>query len=722
MRKNRLRSADGWTHWQELAHVTALIGIGLVAPVFQVIFEAPDFFVAHRAEVVDFIGIAIFCLILQPCALVFPIFLTRALSPRLARIGFYSVLLLLFALTVLVILNRFVIFEQFGALVAVIVAVLALRLYQDLKSFRSLLTLLSPAVVLMPVIFALVFLPIGRVEGTAGRMLARPINAHHPATIVILLDELPMVALLTPAGSVNSEAFPNFYRLQQRAHWFRNTTTVAGYTHIAIPAILTGMVPTFERRKFPRFLDYPINLFTLARDSYAVTAFEQVTQLCPPALCEKRAYEESRGERMVRLLLEVFDLELRIALPSSSYLQVSNVIGALKYRVASSISEHADKIVMNEDTRGFVHVPEWEDDKKLFMTLIGSLRPGAEAQLYFLHVTFPHVPYEYFPSGRSYFSDTSMLSVTSFVETMPSDPGLALVYQQRFLAQLQFTDRLLGVLLDKLDGLGLLKESLLVVSADHGTSFEPGNPTRSFTTDNAAQLALVPLFIKLPGQSQPVLHEEPVQTIDILPTLLHQMGIQSVTPMDGHDLFGNVALPPERKFFSLNMAYTANAETLASAYDIRRFSSLQADRFGEELESLYDFGLHPELVDRPLDEVRRLEEPHFEIQIRSPARLEHVSKARGAKVPGLIHGDIVGPSDATGRLEVALVLNGKVRGMALSTPLRGGRAEFEGLVADTGFKEGKNSFQGIPVGIAGDRDLARIFGGKPSAAAAGVSK
>ena len=55
-------------------------------------------------------------------------------------------------------------------------------------------------------------------------------------------------------------------------------------------------------------------------------------------------------------------------------------------------------------------------------------------------------------------------------------------YWQRHLLQLGFTDRLLGRLVTRLRRAGLYDRSLLVVTADHGASFRPGDNRRSFRT------------------------------------------------------------------------------------------------------------------------------------------------------------------------------------------------------------------------------------------------
>lgn len=57
---------------------------------------------------------------------------------------------------------------------------------------------------------------------------------------VVIMDELPLYALLDDSGNINAERFPAFARLQREATWFPNATAAANYTDQAVPAILAS--------------------------------------------------------------------------------------------------------------------------------------------------------------------------------------------------------------------------------------------------------------------------------------------------------------------------------------------------------------------------------------------------------------------------------------------------------------------------------------------------
>src|SRR4030095_7048444 len=66
---------------------------------------------------------------------------------------------------------------------------------------------------------------------------------------------------------------------------------------------------------------------------------------------------------------------------------------------------------------------------------------------------------------------------------------------------------------------GLYDKALIIVTGDHGVSFRPGRPFKGVDRDNLAEIMAVPLFVKLPGQQDPVVSDRNVQSIDIVPTI-----------------------------------------------------------------------------------------------------------------------------------------------------------------------------------------------------------
>ena len=79
----------------------------------------------------------------------------------------------------------------------------------------------------------------------------------------------------------------------------------------------------------------------------------------------------------------------------------------------------------------------------------------------------------------------------------------------------------------------------MVVLADHGVSFVPGGNARLVDRDNIADIARVPLFVKLPGQRAGRVDTRAARTIDVLPTIADVLGVRLPWRVDGRSLLAN---------------------------------------------------------------------------------------------------------------------------------------------------------------------------------------
>jgi arylsulfatase A-like enzyme len=95
-------------------------------------------------------------------------------------------------------------------------------------------------------------------------------------------------------------------------------------------------------------------------------------------------------------------------------------------------------------------------------------------------------------------------------------------------------DRDVGRLLSELDALGLAESTIVVVTADHGEEFlEHGDLGHARTLFD--EILRVPLLIRAPGIAPRVV-DDPVELIDVAPTLLARMGLPADPRMRGADL------------------------------------------------------------------------------------------------------------------------------------------------------------------------------------------
>lgn len=112
-------------------------------------------------------------------------------------------------------------------------------------------------------------------------------NADAGTSVVwLVLDELPLYALLKTDGTINAVRYPGFAKLAATSTWYRNTLATAQRTTEALPAMLTGKWPTI--RDYPVLADHPVNLFTLTQSHKKLDVYQSITSLCPKGVCPNR--------------------------------------------------------------------------------------------------------------------------------------------------------------------------------------------------------------------------------------------------------------------------------------------------------------------------------------------------------------------------------------------------------------------------------------------------
>jgi membrane-anchored protein YejM (alkaline phosphatase superfamily) len=133
--------------------------------------------------------------------------------------------------------------------------------------------------------------------------------------------------------------------------------------------------------------------------------------------------------------------------------------------------------------------------------LVGSFIEGISASdqqptLYFLHTLLPHQPWVLLPSGQR---NSSLAPLPGALREVPlTDEWELAQNQQRHLLQVGFIDRLVGRVVARLKETGLYDRALVVITSDHGVAFMAGEPNRTLSLKNVAEIMRVPLFIKFP--------------------------------------------------------------------------------------------------------------------------------------------------------------------------------------------------------------------------------
>lgn len=530
-------------------------------------------------------------------------------------------------------------------------------LYARFAAVQSLLTVLAVA----PAAFLALFLlssPVRTLVFGTGPEPRVHASSSQTAVVVVVFDEISTVSLLDEDGDIDAERYPSFAELARGSTWFRNAATVDAWTVHAVPAMLTGLYS--EHGRLPVFSEHPDNLFTLLGGSHRLEVFESLTQLCPRALCPD-VVRRPFPQRMSSLLSDVGVLyphlvlprDLRERLPS-----VSNTWGAF---LESS----------HERTRRRISA---------FDAFLASLDGGRRPLLAFAHVMLPHPPWEFLPSGRRYEGgDLPGLQSGGW----GTDGYLVEQARQRYLLQLGFADRLLGRLLDRLRSVGLYDRALVIVAADHGVSFRPGERRRAFRNANLDEVAFAPLFVKRPGDRPGRVVDEPVQTIDVLPTIADVLEVEVPWKAEGTSLFDgrgeDVFL-----FVGDRERFTADPQELIARRDesLRR----QADALAS---GLYGFGPNPELIGQSV------ERPAVQPPGEARAELDQAEELRSVDlrshvIPARLTGTISGGEG--GRRDLAVALGGRIVAVG-RTYFSAGEERFSILVPESALRQGRNGVE-----------------------------
>ena len=483
---------------------------------------------------------------------------------------------------------------------------------------------------------------------------------RHPPVVVLVLDEFPADDLLRPDGSIDEERFPNFAELASISTWFPNGHTIYDSTFKAVPSILDGRQP--RQRTAADIRSHKPNAFHLMdRLGYEVFKVESASALCPPDICPT-----GRTRRP----------------------------GVLR-RLAGA----------GRPAR--------------FHRWVGSIRRRPRPAFYFQHALMPHEPWLYLPSGRQ--SRPAGNDPVPGINQVPGfdDPGLSVHNHLRHLLQVGYTDRQIGELLGRLKRTGLLEDALVIVTADHGYSFEVGVKSRRLLDKgNVEEIAPVPMFVKAPGQMEPEVDAALVRNIDLLATIADLLDTRLFYKQDGRSAFSEevrerqVLELPTRDFGQIVRIGVPELERRRARLR-RRWARLfgtgaQSELlFGDPWAMAYRIGPHRDLLDRRVAALRVRSAGPVTARVANAPLLDDVT-GDAEVFPTRITGPLRGLARDDHR-DLALALNGRIRAVGRSFDLYLKRREFFSLqVPETALRRGANRVELFEV--RPDGSLARLYG------------
>ena len=664
--------ATGITVAQTL-HIFALSALAVAQPLFDVVSREPTFFVARNTTATDLAGLLVAVCIALPTLLVLIVSLLARLSTAAANAAHAVILAVLGGAMLMPLLKQL---EALGALASISLALLlagfAVLAYRRHGVVRSFLTALSFAVIVVPAAFLMDTEVRGAVVRTDAVFPSARVSKAPPIVFVVF-DEFPITSLMDRDREIDSERYPNFARLAATATWYRNASTVSSQTTWAVPAIASGIYPV-EPNAVPTRRYFPNNLFTMLAESYQMTVFGRFLQLCPANRC---AYDLEVHDSLDALIADLGIVYLHIISPDSLAAQLPPIVGDWR--------AFAARRRFRDEQQGERRRNERSAEFDRFLETMTAEREG---WLHFLHTLTPHMPFEYVPSGHRYRAK----SYQGHREGghglfQQSDPWLPVVLQQRHLLQVGFVDRLIGQLLDRLEALGIYDAALIIITADHGASFQQGMPRRSLTPGTRADVMLVPLIIKYPGQSTGYISDENVETVDIVPTIASVLSTTTPYDVDGRSLLDSTRPQRTHKVFVQRNAARTRIEE-HEAYPDDRYASLKSKLVHFE-SGLYALGLHASIVGRPLSSLSVHMGTESVIRLENPAAFDNVDIDSNI-LPLFVRGVMM--EGAAVRVSVAVAVNGIVVATTQSY-LEQGEWVLASMIPEDALKAGTNDLQ-----------------------------
>ncbi|HVF04513.1 MAG TPA: sulfatase-like hydrolase/transferase [Frankiaceae bacterium] len=526
-------------------HVFVLSALAIAQPLWELLGRNAEFFVARRADRTEILAVALLVLLVPPLVTIAVIEVSGLVSKRLRSV-LHALAVAGFALLLFLrVLSRAI---GDPALLTVAIALVAAAgvtaYYLTTRGARRVLTALGP----LPLVFLALFVT------TAGmRPLVFPEDGgdgvavrfeRRPPVVFLVLDEFPLRGLLKRDLTIDEERVPNIAAFAKASTWYRKTTSVHEVSEMAVPAILAGV--RSPKKQVPIAANFPVNLFsTFTGGGYEVRASEVLTRLCTPRTCTVPEVRPPLKQRVKSQLKDLGIVYGHQVLPPDLATQALPDI-SLTWGGFGNAGDGADP---KQPTQGGIPANGARGDlgqpqEPRLEQFLGTLTKEAHPTLYYAHLLIPHAPFDRLPTGERYTKGSSFIGLDMKTGYFEDEEYATDQAEARNILQVGYADRVIGRIMDTLKKAGIYDEALVVIASDHGSTNRPKFNRRAFEVETLGDLASVPLFVKVPGQTTGELVDTQAETIDVLPTVADVLGFRLPDGVTGRSLRGN---PPPRE-------------------------------------------------------------------------------------------------------------------------------------------------------------------------------
>lgn len=678
-------------------HVFTLCGFAFTVPILTAFARQPVYIYDQQFGWTEIGGLLIGLTICLPLGFVLADRLAQGISKRLRGWGRNIVFFGLFMLVLLSMIRpytsaRWIALSGFAGYLMVLLALcgaaMAVFLYEKSSGLRLWLTIAAVGLLVFPGVFLRQFSSIRQSVIKADQIVV----ATHPTHVVmVVFDEFSGTTLLNDRMEIDARRFPQFARLATTSTFYRNATTVHPRTAVAVPAILSGRFPVTDLP--PLAACYPGNLLQTIQSTRAfdMAVFEPVTRLF-----EKRAHHRKSQQTALQktdgLIRTLSTIYLRLIITEDLPVDLPAIP-----REWSPVERAETEVQGKQGAEERFNDADASDRPQQLGQFLDCIKSSVRPRFTFLHVELPHVPWVYYPTGEQYVHESICDHPAGAVGDLKEDwlidrPTIGR-NEFRYRLQVGFVDRFVGRLLDRLVETHILDRCLLIVTADHGVSFRPGHSRRLPDADNLADIASVPLFIKLPGQKEGRTDDRNVQSVDIFPTIAESLGIDLSEPVDG------IPVSQERRPPRKTLYFEGSATDMEPDLPQRRAAVLrQFELFGHnDLDQLpAGIATHPEWHGRRVASFVVEGEPAHAILV-DPFRdrsLGTNSWSTGVETAqNFLKGELKGSELPERPAELVVTVDGVVRDSGMTFQLSGSRHGFEFLLPKSIVKNASNIVQ-----------------------------
>ncbi len=663
--------------------------LAIAQPIFDLLAKNVEFLAARDSNAATIILLTITTTLLPPAVLCLIEYIAGMIGKK--TFNYTHRILLWILLSLLFISPLKPLYQFFGIgwiILGLVPAGIISETYLRFRQKGLALAYLSPIVVIFSGYF-LMLSPVHKILHSTSDPIAEYPNVHATAPIVmIVFDEFPLISLMDDQGQINSHRYPNFAELAQSATWYRNASTIADNTMHALPAMLNGLIPVPEKLLLPSSKDHPHSLFTLLGGSYRMKVVENNTRLCPKDLCTPVGY--SRYESIRSLFSDLGVLYLYLLLPSELTYSLPDITLSWKQFAAAEAKIRAPA----QRDEAFNRMADWNDRLQVFVRFIENIHPDKQPTLHFLHTLLPHAPWEYLPSGKMYTLRKNTIRGLQGIndrgldpDEWISDPWAIQQAYQKHLLQVAMVDRLVGKLINHMKRVKLFEPSLLVITADHGTSFQARASRRIPGPTNYCDIISVPLFIKAPYQKRGRIDDSNMESIDIFPTMAEILEI----PLPWHT-DGRSALNPSIRKKNKKTVVLASGKRLEFDAQLPgRYESIKDKiaQFGYGFDDLFHIGPFNELLGLNIESQHVTISP-VKCRLDGNIYLEDVD-LDSPFIPANICGQLSRDQQPSfSPLNLAVALNGVIRSVTRSYLNREGQEQFSSILSENHFQPGHN--------------------------------